>query len=100
MYVYAVHKFNPGSITRKYLIHGHTLNKGDNAYSDLEKQIKRHSSRHPIYISDHCTFKKTGKSYKVRELEYNTFCHLTSLQDEWGTIFSQMKITKKQVRKG
>lgn len=93
-YLNAVSTLRIRSITHKFLIHGHSQNEGDNVHSVIEKQVKRHLKSNPIYIPEQYatlirTAKKVGAPYRVHDMTYEDFYDLKSLQEEYGSNFSQ-----------
>nr|CAI5870280.1 unnamed protein product [Callosobruchus analis] len=86
-YTYAVKKFKLRSITHKFLIQGHSQNKGDNIHSVIEKQIKRHLKGSPIFIPEqYVTLIRMAKKTGLH-ITYEDFYDLKTLQEEWGKNF-------------
>lgn len=72
------------SITHKYLVRGHTQNEGDSVHSVIEAQIKRARKSGPIFHpAQYNTLimcgEKTGKPYKVVELNHKDFLDFKAL---------------------
>ncbi|CAK1600151.1 unnamed protein product [Parnassius mnemosyne] len=92
MYAYAVRTLPIHSITHKFLIRGHTQNKGDNAHSIIEKAIKSAKKSGPIYVPDQYVqlirnAKKKGKPYVVHELNFTDFIDWKDLADQLAVNF-------------
>lgn len=60
---------NIKSITHKYLIKGHTQNKGDSAHSQIEREIKRQLRSGPMYTPDAFVGAIKAARKKVRHLK-------------------------------
>lgn len=87
MYLYAVEHLEIKSITHKYLVRGHTQNKGDSVHSIIERCLKRAKRSGPIYVPDQIVSiirnaKKTGNPFIVKEMGTDSFCDLKALFEE------------------
>lgn len=95
MYLHAVATIpSLKTITHKFLIKGHTQNENDSAHSVIERNIKKSLRSGPIYSPDQYvslirTAKKTGKSYKVNELNYTQFKDFKSLSNDVGRNYNK-----------
>lgn len=94
MYYYAVMTLAIKSVTHKFLIRGHTQNEGDTAHSLIEKAIKKAKRTGPIYVPDQYVqvirgAKKTGKPFKVHELNFDDFIDTKKLTEDLGLNFAK-----------
>lgn len=95
MYIHAVATIqNLNSITHKFLIKGHTQNENDSAHSVIERNIKKALKSGPIYTPDQYvliirTAKKTGRAYKVNELNYTLFKDFKILANDLGRNYTK-----------
>lgn len=101
LYAYAVRKLNRiSSIEHKYLITGHTQNKGDSVHSVIERQVKRARNAGPIFIPEQYytlirTAKKTGPPFIVNELTHKDFIGLKDLAKQQGI---NLKVPLKNIK--
>lgn len=82
------------SITHKFLIRCHTQNEGDTAHSIIERSSKKAKKSGPIYVPEQYVqiiriAKKTGKPFKVHELNYDDFTDLKKMADDIGMNFNK-----------
>lgn len=87
LYYYAVSTLPIKSITHKFLIRGHTQNEADSVHSVIEKNIRRAKKSGPIYTPDQYVAlirnaKKTGNSFTVTEMSYDSFYDLKLLSND------------------
>lgn len=98
--LYAVTYLNIPSITHKYLIVGHTQNEGDSVHSVIEKQKTRILKGGSIYSPQQWvtviqSAKKTGKPFKVHELNYENFINFKQLTSNIGNNFNKNTLGQK-----
>ncbi|CAH0591687.1 unnamed protein product [Chrysodeixis includens] len=87
LYYYAVSTLPIKSITHKFLIRGHTQNEADSVHSVIEKNIRRAKKSGPIYTPDQYVAlirnaKKTGNSFTVNEMSFDSFYDLKLLSND------------------
>lgn len=104
LYLYAVTYLNIPSITHNYLIVGHTQNEGDSVHSVIEKQKIRLLKGGSIYSPQQWvtviqSAKKTGKPFKVHELNYQHFINFKQLTSNMGNNFNKNNLGQKVVWK-
>lgn len=106
LYYYATCKFvNIKSITHKFLITGHTQNKGDSVHSVIERYISRTLKSGGKYTPDQYvqiirSAKKTGESYRVHEITHEDFVSIKYLQNFCeGKAMKRLKISEVKVFK-
>lgn len=105
LYLYhAVTYLNIPSITHNYLIVGHTQNEGDSVHSVIEKQkiilLKGGSIYSPQqWVTVIQSTKKTGKPFKVHELNYQHFINFKQLTSNMGNNFNKNTLGQKVVWK-
>lgn len=101
MYNFAIQTMDHlNSITHKYLIKGHTQNKGDVAHSMIEKKIKLKRKNEPIYLPETYfsiirNIKLQNKHFQVHEMSYTDFMDIKSLNHCIPT--GSIKITEVRV---
>lgn len=87
MYYYAVSTLSIKSITHTFLVRGHTQNEADSVHSVIEKNIRQAKKSGPIYTPDQYVAlirnaKKTGNSFIVNEMSFDSFYDLKLLSND------------------
>lgn len=94
LYLYAINHLDIPSINHKFLIAGHTQNKGYSVHSKIEKQKNRLLRGGSIFsplqwVTVIQTAKKTGKPFKINELTHKDFINFKQLSKDIGNNFNK-----------
>ncbi|KAL4113155.1 hypothetical protein QTP88_016831 [Uroleucon formosanum] len=90
--MYATMRLEIPSITRKFLVCGHSQNEGDAMHACIEKQKKRVLKSGPIYIPDQwilvISLARKGVPYIVNQMTTTDMLDFKNLSTQIGTNFN------------